>query len=41
MALYDAVARAHRYVQDAIRTAPGFGHGVGPLNHMHNMVKDG
>lgn len=39
MTLYDAVARAHRYVQDAIRTAPGFGHGAGPLNHMHVLDK--
>ena len=30
--LYDAVARAHAFVQDAIRTAPGLGHGAGPLN---------
>jgi hydroxymethylpyrimidine/phosphomethylpyrimidine kinase len=31
--LRDAVARAHTYVQNAIRTAPGLGHGHGPLNH--------
>ena len=31
--LKDAVARAHAYVQDAIRTAPGLGSGAGPLNH--------
>jgi hydroxymethylpyrimidine/phosphomethylpyrimidine kinase len=31
--LADAVARAHAYVQDAIRTAPGLGQGHGPLNH--------
>jgi hydroxymethylpyrimidine/phosphomethylpyrimidine kinase len=37
MELFDAVARAHRYVQDAIRTAPGFGAGSGPLNHIHNL----
>ncbi len=37
MALPDAVARAHRYVQEAIRTAPGFGHGNGPLNHLHGL----
>jgi hydroxymethylpyrimidine/phosphomethylpyrimidine kinase len=29
----DAVARAHHYVQEAIRTAPGLGEGAGPLNH--------
>ncbi len=34
MELFDAVARAHRYVQNAIRTAPGFGAGNGPLNHL-------
>ena len=33
MALNDAVARAHTFVQDAIRTAPGLGSGRGPLNH--------
>jgi hydroxymethylpyrimidine/phosphomethylpyrimidine kinase len=33
MALTDAVARAHAYVQQAIRTAPGLGTGHGPLNH--------
>ena len=31
--LKDAVARAHAYVQEAIRTAPGLGAGAGPLNH--------
>ena len=31
--LKDAVARAHAYVQEAIRTAPGLGTGTGPLNH--------
>lgn len=31
--LRDAVARAHAYVQQAIRTAPGLGQGYGPLNH--------
>ena len=29
--LLDAVARAHAYVQEAIRTAPGLGSGTGPL----------
>jgi hydroxymethylpyrimidine/phosphomethylpyrimidine kinase len=33
MPLKDAVARAHAYVQEAIRTAPGLGAGRGPLNH--------
>ena len=33
LSLKEAVARAHAYVQDAIRTAPGFGQGAGPLNH--------
>jgi len=31
--LRDAVARAHVYVQQAIKTAPGIGQGQGPLNH--------
>jgi hydroxymethylpyrimidine/phosphomethylpyrimidine kinase len=31
--LREAVARAHGYVQQAIRTAPGLGAGNGPLNH--------
>ncbi|HEX4026327.1 MAG TPA: bifunctional hydroxymethylpyrimidine kinase/phosphomethylpyrimidine kinase [Rhizomicrobium sp.] len=31
--LRDCVARAHSYVQQAIRTAPGLGQGHGPLNH--------
>ncbi len=33
MALHDAVARAREYVLRAIRSAPGYGHGHGPLNH--------
>ena len=33
LALEDAVARAHAYVQEAIRNAPGLGRGVGPLGH--------
>lgn len=31
--LHDAIACAHAYVQQAIRTAPGLGQGAGPLNH--------
>ena len=33
--LPQAVARARDYVQEAIRTAPGYGSGHGPLNHGH------
>lgn len=29
-----AVVRARRFVAEAIRTAPGLGHGHGPLNHL-------
>jgi len=31
--LPDAIARAKRYIHEAIRTAPGLGCGSGPLNH--------
>jgi hydroxymethylpyrimidine/phosphomethylpyrimidine kinase len=31
--LEESAERAHRYVQEAIRTAPGLGSGHGPLNH--------
>ncbi len=31
--LNEAVSRAHAYLQQAIRTAPGLGAGSGPLNH--------
>jgi hydroxymethylpyrimidine/phosphomethylpyrimidine kinase len=34
MTLGDAIQRAHDYVQRAIRTAPGFGAGNGPINHL-------
>lgn len=37
MDLTAAVARARAYVIEAIRTAPGFGHGHGPLNHGHTV----
>ncbi len=37
MPLKLAVARARDYVRQAIATAPGFGHGHGPLNHGHTM----
>ncbi|HWF07704.1 MAG TPA: bifunctional hydroxymethylpyrimidine kinase/phosphomethylpyrimidine kinase [Bryobacteraceae bacterium] len=32
-ALVDAVARARRFIDNAIRTAPGLGAGSGPVNH--------
>lgn len=32
-----AVRRAIAYVREAIRTAPGLGHGHGPLNHAHTV----
>jgi hydroxymethylpyrimidine/phosphomethylpyrimidine kinase len=34
MALAAAVRRARHYLQEAIRTAPGFGSGHGPVNHL-------
>jgi hydroxymethylpyrimidine/phosphomethylpyrimidine kinase len=34
MMLSDSVHRARRYLQEAIRTAPGFGAGHGPVNHL-------
>ena len=37
--LEDAAARARAFVQEAIRTAPGFGRGHGPLNHMHAIPR--
>jgi hydroxymethylpyrimidine/phosphomethylpyrimidine kinase len=33
LSMIDAIERARRYVRGAIETAPGFGHGHGPLNH--------
>jgi hydroxymethylpyrimidine/phosphomethylpyrimidine kinase len=32
-----AVMRARSYVREAIRSAPGLGHGHGPLNHAHTV----
>ncbi len=32
-----AIERAHDYVQRAIRSAPGYGKGHGPLNHAHGI----
>jgi hydroxymethylpyrimidine/phosphomethylpyrimidine kinase len=39
MTLVAAVERAHDYVHEAIRAAPGFGAGHGPLNHMHGKIR--
>jgi len=33
LSIPDAVRRARAYVREAIRSAPGFGNGQGPLNH--------
>jgi len=33
----EAVKRAKGYVFEAIRTAPGYGGGHGPLNHGHTL----
>jgi hydroxymethylpyrimidine/phosphomethylpyrimidine kinase len=38
LTLEGAVARARLYVFEAIRTAPGFGQGHGPLNHAHPIT---
>jgi len=35
--LRSAVVRARAYVREAIRTAPGYGGGHGPLNHAHTV----
>ena len=37
--LVDAISRARDYVQEAIRTAPGYGSGHGPLNHGYLFQK--
>lgn len=39
LGLRDAVGRAIAYVREAIRTAPGLGHGHGPLNHGHTVAR--
>ncbi|KAL1857446.1 hypothetical protein VTK73DRAFT_8095 [Phialemonium thermophilum] len=36
MGIPEAVKAACRYVEAAIKTAPGLGHGNGPLNHFHS-----
>ena len=37
LSVREAVVRARAYVLEAIRTAPGFGRGHGPLNHAHTI----
>lgn len=37
LGMSNAIARARAYVHIAIRTAPGFGTGHGPLNHAHTV----
>jgi len=37
--LSDAVRQARDYVRDAILTAPNFGGGQGPLNHVHSITR--
>ena len=41
MELPHAVASARAYLMQAIRTAPGLGHGHGPLNHGHPLQHRG
>jgi hydroxymethylpyrimidine/phosphomethylpyrimidine kinase len=38
LSLNDAVARARAYVHTAICTGLAFGHGTGPLNHLHSIA---
>jgi len=40
MAPRAAIERAHAFVQQAIRTAPGLGKGHGPLNHAHGIADE-
>jgi hydroxymethylpyrimidine/phosphomethylpyrimidine kinase len=37
MTLIESIERARAFVHEAIRTAPGFGRGCGPLNHLHGI----
>lgn len=40
LSLHEAVVQARTYVRRAIETAPGFGHGHGPLNHAHTVKRN-
>ena len=37
LGIEQSIARARDYVMEAIRTAPGFGAGHGPMNHSHTV----
>lgn len=39
LSMHEAVVQARAYVRRAIETAPGFGHGHGPLNHAHTVKR--
>ncbi|NQV81282.1 MAG: bifunctional hydroxymethylpyrimidine kinase/phosphomethylpyrimidine kinase [Alphaproteobacteria bacterium] len=39
LSISHSVVRARAYVLEAIRTAPGFGSGHGPLNHSHTVAR--
>ena len=39
MMIEEAVGRARNYVLEAIRQAPGFGEGHGPLHHGHTVTQ--
>ncbi|MEP3112574.1 bifunctional hydroxymethylpyrimidine kinase/phosphomethylpyrimidine kinase [Nisaea sp.] len=40
LSVVEAVSRARDYVRKAILSAPGYGHGHGPLNHAHTVRAD-
>jgi hydroxymethylpyrimidine/phosphomethylpyrimidine kinase len=40
MTLEGSVDLARRYVAEAIRTAPGYGQGLGVLNHAHPVLEE-
>lgn len=35
-----AVGHARKFLQNALETAPGFGRGHGPINHLHGIVRN-
>jgi len=38
LSMRESIVRALNFVQEAIRTAPGYGKGHGPLNHAHTVA---